>query len=156
MALGVANLPGDSLATVAPDALRTSLGRYVAVLGLEQRWGMFTSAPRYLDLEAHTIVRWPDGETRRYEALLPGFAPYADELRLDAFFARSRPRGDPGRDARRYHASMCRAVADESGRKPESVQLIVVANMLQPLDVVRDTRAVAEARTLEGNPQACR
>jgi hypothetical protein len=152
-ALAAANLPKGA---VPIAALRSLLDGYVELLGQNQRWAMFKSAPRYLDLEAHTVARWADGETRRYNALLPGFAEYKDALRLDAFFARSLPTGRPGRDAKRYHAAMCRAVAEQAGTKPDSIQLVIVGNMLQPLDVVRQTRAMAEARTEKGEPQPCR
>jgi hypothetical protein len=152
-AITVANLPPT---TAFGPSLHAPFAWYVNLAGLWQGWDMFTTIPRFLDLDGTLLSRNADGVETRVGPILPGLTPYGKEDRIDGTFLRLAFASDdyPGY-APRYLAAVCKALREETGKTPASVAFELRTQQLRSLPDVRKDGRLAEDMTFRFGPAAC-
>jgi hypothetical protein len=151
-AVTIANLPDSSLGRT----LHAPVDPYLRYFGQWQEWDMFTTIPLYQDIQASLIAKSHDGTETRYDPMLPGLTPQADNLRILSMFARLVwARKSFVGFTQRFHAAACRAIAERSGSAPKSVRVELHTLMLRAPRVVRQTGTMSDPKVFKSEDVVC-
>jgi hypothetical protein len=129
---------------------------YLGVTSISQYWDMFTTIPRFLDMDGVLVALDDRGNVREYGPMLPGLLPYRKTSRINGMFLRLAfsEQNYPGYSGR-YLAAVCRAIAEREGAPPSRIGFELRTQQLRPLDDVRRDGKIAEPRVFRFGPAPC-
>lgn len=153
VAITMANV---SRSTELGDGFHRPFDWYLRVTGLSQYWDMFTTIPRFLDIDGVLVAADRSGATKEYGPMLPGLLPYRKEPRVHGMFLRLAFSDAyyPGY-SNRYLAAVCAAIAERAGSPPSQVGFELRTRQLRALSDVRRDGTIAETKTFRFGPAAC-
>lgn len=129
---------------------------YLRITSLGQYWDMFTTVPRFLEMDGALVASDASGTTAEYGPMLPGLAPYARSARVHGMFLRLAFSEEyyPG-FAARYLAAVCRAVRERTGTTPRLVGFELRTRQLRPISAVLLDGKIGEPKTFRFGPAPC-
>jgi hypothetical protein len=118
---------------------------------------MFTTIPRFLQVDGVIMAADERGATAEYGPMLPGLTPCRKTSRVYGMFLRLAFSDEsfPGY-SNRYLAAVCRAISERTGAPPARVGFELRTRQLRPLEDVRRDGRIAESKTFRFGPAECR
>lgn len=152
-AITMSNVPRT---TELGDGFHRPFGWYLELTSLSQYWDMFTTVPRFLDMDGALVASDTQGVVSEYGPMLPGLTPYRHTSRVNGMFLRMAFSDEyyPGYSGR-YLAAVCRAIAEKVGTMPTKVGFELRTRQLRPIGDVRRDGRIAEAKTFRFGPASC-
>jgi hypothetical protein len=154
--LGAVTVANLAETTPLSRALRHYVNPYLRFFGQWQEWDMFTTIPLYQSIQGKVVAKAVDGAETRYDPMLPGFTEQPDSLRMASMFARLVWARKGFRwHVERYHAAVCRAIAQRTGSTPKSVRVELDTLTIRNLRSVRHDGVIGEPRTFKSEDVPC-
>jgi hypothetical protein len=129
---------------------------YLGATSLTQYWDMFTTPPRFLEMDGALVSQDSSGRITEYGPMLPGLTPYRKTARVNGMFLRLAFSDEnyPGYSTR-YLAAVCRAIAEKAGSTPVAVGFELRTRQLRSLAEVRRDGTISEPKTFRFGPAPC-